>query len=716
MSKQKPVSVVRVAQRVTTQDAKARAKATKQTLDSFQNFAAKLGVGTDNVSSGAGYGYNPITRIRTLLEWIHRGSWLGGIAIDVVADDMTKQGVELKGDLEPKQVEELQRMATTYDIWGSINEVVKWSRLYGGCLGVLLIDGQDASTPLRLDTIAKDQFRGVMVLDRWMVEPSMENLVTEPGPDMGLPKYYRVVADAPALRRMNIHYSRCLRLEGVRLPYWQRLQENFWGISVLERLYDRMIAFDSATTGAAQLVYKAYIRTYKIDKLRDIISAGGPAEAGLIKYVQMMTRFQGIEGMTLLDSADDFQAQAHGAFAGLSDALLQFGQQLSGALQIPLVRLFGQSPAGLNATGESDLRMYYDGITQQQNRHLLTPVTRIYRAIAASAGIKLNDSFAVEFKPLWILNSTEKAALAAQITNAVVQADQAGITSKETALKELRQSSRTTGIFTNISDEDIENAKLAPPPGAAEAVALAQQQQGMEHAEREQDRSDEPPEPEGKKGKGKDKRRKAKDAMLGDRKVMNLPVVIEHVKGEVRYGISLPADYGYLRNNQGADGAGIDCFVGPDAATGRIFIIDVYEKESGKFDEHKIMLGYKDREAALAAFRAYYGKMTDGTLRGYTGAALDEQGLRAWLAQPGATMRPYLPPTDVQYKPVVEGAMRCSACEYYEAGVCANAETQRDPRVPETVDGLKLVRPTGWCREFEVSPVGRSIPDSTSQA
>src|SRR5882724_39665 len=705
----RPVSALQAAQRAKTADKKARAAATRKTLDSFQNFAAKLGLGTDNISSGGSYGYNPITRVRTLLEWIHRGSWLGGIAIDVVADDMTKQGVEFKGDLEPKQIEQLQRVATTFDVWGMINETVKWSRLYGGCIAVMLIDGQLPETPLRLDTVSKGQFRGLMVLDRWMIEPSMETLVTEPGPDMGLPKYYRVVADAPALRRMKIHYSRCLRLEGVRLPYWQKVQENFWGISVLERLYDRMIAFDSATTGAAQLVYKSYLRTYKIDKLREIIATGGAAEAGLLKYVQMMTRFQNIEGITLLDATDEFEAQTHGAFAGLSDALLQFGQQLSGALQIPLVRLFGQSPAGLNSTGESDLRMYYDGITQQQNRHLYTPVVRIYRCIAASEGIKLNDSFTVEFKPLWIMNSSEKAALAGQVAAAVTQVDQAGITSKETALKELRQSSRVTGIFSNISDEDIARAKLAPPPGAAEAAALQQQEQSMEHADRDQDRQDEPPEPETaakKKAKSKDRRR-TKDAMLGDRRVMGFPVVIEHIKGESRYGVNLPADYGYIRRTGGADAAQIDCFVGPDVADGRIFVVDAYERATGKFNEHKCMLGYTDREAALAAFRAYYGRMTDFNLIGYAGAATDEQGLRAWLAEPGAGKRPYTPPTDVQYVPVTSGEMKCSNCEHYDTGICTDAETQRDPRVPETRDGLKLVMPTGWCKEFEVKVSAR---------
>src|ERR1039457_296404 len=141
---------------------------------------------------------------------------------------------------------------------------------------------------------------------------------------------------------MKIHYSRVLRLEGISLPYNQRLQENLWGISVIERLYDRMVMFDSATTGAAQLLYKSYIRTYAIENLREIIAAGGKAMDGLLAMVNFMRQTQGQEGITLIDSKDEFKVNTSNAFTGIGDALVHFGEQLAGALQIPLVRLFGQ--------------------------------------------------------------------------------------------------------------------------------------------------------------------------------------------------------------------------------------------------------------------------------------------------------------------------------------------------------------------------------------
>jgi phage-related protein (TIGR01555 family) len=464
----KKVSVRKAAKTALREDSQMRKKVQEKsdlkTFDSIQNFAAAIGVGTGNITSATTYGFNPVTRVRTVLEWVHRGSWLGGVAIDIVADDMTREGIELKGDLKPEEMTKIEERATELAIWPSLNDEIKWARLYGGALGVYLVEGQKPETPLRIQTVGKDQFKGLGVLDRWMVEPSLEDLITELGPMMGLPKYYTVTSSAPFFSGQKIHYSRCIRLEGIRVPYWQRLMENLWGISEIERLWDRMIAFDSATQGAAQLVYKSYLRTVKVKGLRELISAGGQMYQKLIEWVNFMRNQQTLEGMTLIDSEDEFEAHTHSAFSGLSDALLQFAQQIAGALQIPLVRLLGQSPAGLNSSGESDLRTYYDGIKQRQTRHLKIPVTNIYRMIAQSLGILVPDGFGITFRPLWQLTDKDKSDIASQTTETILKVADKGLLSDQIILRELKQISHTTNVWSNISDEDIEKASDTPAP------------------------------------------------------------------------------------------------------------------------------------------------------------------------------------------------------------------------------------------------------------
>lgn len=613
-----------------------KGKTGKRTRDSYQNFALNLGIGTDNALSGSTYGFNPISRNRTLLEWMHRGSWLAAMAVDLPADDATRAGIDIICDADPEEIQDVQDVLTRTATWQGVRDTFAWGRLYGGAIGVIQIDGQDYSKPLDPTKIGKGQYRGVVSLDRWMVEPSLNDLVSEQGPYLGLPKFYRVTSDIPGLRMKIIHYTRVIRCEGVRLPYWQRVSENLWGISVIERLYDRMVAFDSATQGASQLAYKSYLRTIKIDGLREIIAEGGQALAALAQYVDMMRRFQGIEGMTMLDKNDEFEPGNATNMTGMSEVMLQLGQQLSGALQIPLVRLFGQSPAGLNSTGESDLRTYYDGINQSQNNVLMVPMHVIVRAAALSEGRKLPDKFKIVFRPLWQLSEEQKSEVASRDTETVLKAEERGVVSQQVALKELKQTSKITGRFTNVTDEDIEAASDELAPRGEEAIA--QERESMEHQSSLEGASD-----QSQNDPKRDKEPKKFKDNLPLSELHGIPVAVECLRGTIRRGegwsVVMPADYGYIRRAPSAEGETewLDCFIGPDRTNAECHVVDAYDP-LGKFDEHKVMLAFPTPRAALECYHAAYN---DGRRAGAVTTMTPEE-LRAWYTG-GDVTRPLAP-------------------------------------------------------------------------
>jgi len=483
MSKKRPSAVT--ARRAAARDEKAALRASRPkrvrgvtSLDSFQNFGLQLGVGTGNALSGSTYGFNPITRVRTLLEWIFRGTWVGGVAVNLRAEDMTRAGIQLNTTMPPEDGEKLLTSLQRNGAWKGMRDTKKWASLYGGAIGVILIRGQDVETPLRPETVGRGDFVGMTVLDRWMVDPTISagGLVEELGPNLGKPKFYNIRTDAAMLPGRKVHYSRCLRLLGDEMPYWQSVMENLWGTSIYERIYDRLVAFDSATQGAAQSVYKSAIRTYQIDKLREIVTAGGPAYQGLLRYVNMMRTFQGIEGITLIDAKDTFVVNTPSIQSGVSEALIQFGQQLCGALRYPAVRLFGMSPAGLNATGDSDWRNYYDSVNQDQETDLRVFVDLVLRIAAMSEGLKLPDGFSFKFTSLWQMTEIQKAEVAERKTGTVIAAKADGLYGRGTALKELRQQSSETGVHTNITDEDIEEAEeedKMEPPGLRELAGAS---------------------------------------------------------------------------------------------------------------------------------------------------------------------------------------------------------------------------------------------------
>ena len=434
------------------------------THDSFANFEARVGISSNNQSAASTYTFDYISRNRILLEAMYRSSWIVGAVVDCIAEDMTRAGISIASELSPEDGQKLEKSMADLCIWDKLCDTIKWARLYGGAIAVMLIDGQPMNTPLNIESIGEGQFKGLMVLDRWLVQPTLNELVTDFGPNMGMPKFYDVVADAMALQRQRIHYSRVIRIDGVDLPYWQRIAENLWGQSVIERLYDRLVAFDSTTQGTSQLVYKAHLRTYAVDGLRDIIATGGPAMEGLIKQIEMIRRFQSNEGITLMDAKDTFSTHQY-SFSGLSDVLLQIGQQLAGAAETPLTRLFGQSPGGLNSDGVGPQDQYHEGVNAKQERRIRVPVTSLVDISARSTlGRPMPDGWSFKFNSLKKMSDGEKADIAQKTTAAVLEAHDAGVISQVTALKELKQSSDVTGVFTNVTDEDIEEAENAPPP------------------------------------------------------------------------------------------------------------------------------------------------------------------------------------------------------------------------------------------------------------
>lgn len=432
--------------------------------DGYQNFEAAVGVGTDNQLSSSSYGMNPITRNRGELDNMYRGSWVVRQAVDVIPEDMTRAGVELVGQSDPEDFAKVQAHMTSVGAHQGVTAGLKWGRLYGGAISVPLVRGQKLSQPLDLEAVRRGDFCGVMTLDRWQLRPGSE-LVSEFGPHFGKPKYYHVgVVDDGSPTVEPVHYSRALRFEGCDLPHFQRRYEMGWGMSVVEPFYDRLVAFDSTTMGMAQMVFKAHLRTLKIKNFKKSIATGGDAYQGQVAMVNMMRRYQTLEGLSLIDSEDELEYATYN-FGGLTDVLVQMSQQVAGSLQMPMVKFFGLSPAGFSS-GESDVRLYYDGIGNRQERDLRHPygvVTQL--AFRSALGRAPDRDFSFKFNPLYGMTSQEKAQVASTTASAVTSAVGSGVLKPSQGLRELKAQSNVTGVFASITDEDVERAEAEERQG-----------------------------------------------------------------------------------------------------------------------------------------------------------------------------------------------------------------------------------------------------------
>lgn len=118
-----------------------------------------------------------------------------------------------------------------------------------------------------------------------------------------------------------------------------------------------------------------------------------------------------------------------------------------------------------------------------------------------------------------------------------------------------------------------------------------------------------------------------------------IPISIENKKGSTRRGVDasgkpwsciLPADYGYIKRTEGADGDQVDAYLGPNKQSPLVVIVNQKDLKTDRFDEHKCMLGYSSERAAV---EDYCRAFSDGKGRARIASVepMSIHAFKAWL-------------------------------------------------------------------------------------
>lgn len=431
-----------------------------QTQDAFQNPLARTGAYMPNLLEATNYQQTKFTWNWKEINILYREHWVVRRIIDTVPGDMLKNGYKILSQLKPEQQRRLKRIERQTKIMDKIEEGLCWGRLYGGAVGLILIRGHEniLDQPLEFDEIMPGSFKGMLVMDRWSgVSPELELIKDISDPDFGMPEYYKISIDGMPMG-IRVHHSRICRFTGRNLPYIERIVENHWGASELEHVIEELRKRDNVSWNTALLTFMANIKVLKLDGMAQALATGNEKVLqGLYSTIQAQNTLLNNNGMMVLGEKEEYQSHQY-AFSGLGEVYDRFMMDVAGAAEIPVTRLFGRSPAGMNSTGESDMQNYYDAIEQKQKTYLQPVLDRILPIMLMSEFGGIPDDFDYAFNPVRQLSDSDMVEFASKNTDSVTKAFTAGLISQKVALKELRQQSEITGMWTNITDEDIEAA------------------------------------------------------------------------------------------------------------------------------------------------------------------------------------------------------------------------------------------------------------------
>lgn len=431
--------------------------------DSFRNMPARMGAGTPSLAEGTEYILERWSNNYFLMITLFRNHWLARRIVEKPAQDMCKHWCKLECELKPDLIADFDRAIRRTYTPNKIEQALVWANLYGGSGALMVIDGHEdiLDEPLDLDDIAPNTYKGVIPFDRWSgISPkgSISSDITNPS-QFGLPEMY-TVNDPNGGEIFEIHSSRILRFTGPNLPNPEYQAQNYWGISKLEVVYEELRKRDNMSWSILQLLFRAQILTQVNPELASMLSgAGGSADAQQLFWQTYQTQNELLSNQSMLILGKDGKLESHAySFGGVAEIYSQFQMDTSGAADMPVSLLFGRTVSGIGQTNDSDVRNYEQSTGQKQNTEVRPQLDRLYPVICMSEFGEVPDDLDFKFPSVRVLTEEEKSEIADKGGKLIIDLFTAGIISQKTALLEIKTMSETTGIGTNITDEDIAKA------------------------------------------------------------------------------------------------------------------------------------------------------------------------------------------------------------------------------------------------------------------
>lgn len=422
-------------------------------LDAFSNPLFRLGWGSQSPLEATEYPLTRMTDNYALLNSLYRGNWVVQNVVGLMVDDMLREWYKLQSGASPEELDRLEQEERRTGLRSRLNEGLRWGRLYGGAAGLILIDGQeDLSKPLDLDMVYPGSFKGLYVLDRWQgITPNL-GLVIVAGEEE--PESY-AITDSSGNTVMSVHYSRVVRFTGRDLPRLERQAEMYWGESEVEALYRDVVAHDNVSANMAALTFQANVTTMEVKGLEQLLSlAPSDVQRRFWTVMQAQSVLRTNFATQVVEQGTKVETKQY-TFTGLQEIYESMCMNLCGASHYPMTKLFGRSPGGLDSTGESDLRNYYDYVDSQREAKLRPALQKLLPVLAMSAWGYVPDDLDITFPPLWTPTAKELADIAKTKAEAIVTGYQAGLMNVDTAQKELKRLENETGMFGSISGAEI---------------------------------------------------------------------------------------------------------------------------------------------------------------------------------------------------------------------------------------------------------------------
>ena len=354
-----------------------------------------------------------------LLTMYYEGNGLFAKIIDTPAEEAIKHGFELK-DVSDQAVEDFYTEALDELDWEeTAMTAIKWARLFGGSLAVMLInDGRGLDEPLDWRHI--QSIDDIRVFDRSVIQPDYTTLFNydprDPfstrGSRLGLPEYYQIFSKYGSF---TVHDSRCLVFQiGILHENTTTTIYQLWGVPEYIRLHRAIRDAEVAHRSAPKMLDRSVQPIYKMQNLAAEL-ATEEGESKVLRRLQVIDMARGLLNSLVIDAeGEDYDFKTF-QFSGINDVVSASCNMLSALSNIPQTILFGQAVGGMSSTDDTSMENYYNYVERIQRRMLKSNLryllSIIFQAGLATGEVDEVPKIKIKFNPLWSLSDVEQADL-----------------------------------------------------------------------------------------------------------------------------------------------------------------------------------------------------------------------------------------------------------------------------------------------------------------
>lgn len=368
--------------------------------------------------------------------------------IQSYAQDSVREWIEIKSTSKDKtdksdKIAALNEAFENFKVKDKFKNAMELTIMFGGCKIYPKIKGDDnteggatITTPFYKESMGKGDLLYLKVIEPLYATPIEFNSTNPLAEDFYVPSLWTVLTTPIHASRM-CHFAYNYVPTLLKPVYW------FYGMPLVQLCLDYIFGFESVRQNVVGVSGRYNLNIFKTNMEALLNNATGSTfQQGQdletrLKIAQMfMSNFSVFALSNDKELPEEWQ-QFNMTIAGLDNLLNQNAELVCAVARIPAIKLFGTSPRGFNATGENELRIYYDLIRSMQMSVMQPNLQQIFELIQIHVFGQIDPDLHIHFKPLWTESSLETAQIQQIRKDINLAYEQAGILTVEEVRKKL---------------------------------------------------------------------------------------------------------------------------------------------------------------------------------------------------------------------------------------------------------------------------------------